>query len=128
MLEIVRKTANSISGTYKEHGAELKVHTPKQVSLIRADADRLVQVLLNLLSNAIKFVPEENGRVDVYVRDAEEGVTVEVIDNGPGIAPERQELVFEKFRQLEGETDQQAGTKHVDAQRAAKLQLGKVDQ
>ena len=50
------------------------------------------------------------GKVEVHIRDATEGITVEVIDNGLGIAPEKQKLVFEKFRQVEGETDRQLGT------------------
>ncbi|KGJ94044.1 sensor histidine kinase [Colwellia psychrerythraea] len=110
ILELVTQSVHSISGIYKEHGAILEVHAQKGVPLIRADADRLTQVLLNLLSNAVKFVPEENGRVEVYIRDATEGITVEVIDNGVGIAAEKQALVFEKFRQIEGETDRQPGT------------------
>jgi len=110
ILELVTQSVNSISGIYKERGAVLEVHAQKHVSLIRADADRLIQVLINLLSNAVKFVPEDKGKVEVHIRDAMEGITVEVIDNGPGIAPEKQKLVFEKFRQVEGETDRQLGT------------------
>ena len=110
ILELVTQSVNSISGVYKDRGAILEVHAQKDVSLIRADADRLTQVLLNLLSNAVKFVPEEKGKVEVHIRDATEGITVEVIDNGLGIAPEKQKLVFEKFRQVEGETDRQLGT------------------
>lgn len=110
ILELVTQTVHSISGIYRERGAILEVHAQKNVPLIRADADRLTQVLLNLLSNAVKFVPEENGRVEVHIRDATEGITVEVIDNGVGIAAEKQALVFEKFQQIEGETDRQPGT------------------
>ena len=110
ILELVTQSVNSISGTYQECGAVLEVHAPKHVSLIRADADRLIQVLINLLSNAVKFVPEEKGKVEVHIRDATQGITIEVIDNGPGIAPEKQQLVFEKFRQVEGEPDRQLGT------------------
>jgi signal transduction histidine kinase len=109
ILDLVTQSVNSISGVYKDRGAILEVHAQKNVSLIRADADRLTQVLLNLLSNAVKFVPKVKGKVEVHIRDATEGITVEVIDNGLGIAPEKQKLVFEKFRQVEGETDRQLG-------------------
>jgi len=51
------------------------------------------------LSNAAKFVPASDGRVDVRLLVGERSVTVEVQDNGPGVPPEQQELVFEKFRQ-----------------------------
>ncbi len=72
---------------------------PQQVSALHADPDRLTQVLLNLLSNAAKFVPREGGRVEVRLTADAAGATVEVQDNGPGVPPEQQQLVFEKFRQ-----------------------------
>lgn len=112
MLEVVAQAVNSIQATYREKGVELEVDTPPQVASVRADVDRLVQVVLNLLSNAVKYAPDEHGKVSVRVRDQAEGVTVEVTDNGPGIDPRRQALVFEKFRRVEDEEPyQQAGNK-----------------
>ena len=67
--------------------------------LTAADRDRLLQVLLNLLSNALKFVPAGHGRVIVRLTTDARAATIEVSDNGPGIAPEQQPQVFEKFRQ-----------------------------
>lgn len=110
ILELVQQSVNSISSAYKEQGVKLAIIAPKHVSLIRADADRLIQVMLNLLSNAVKFVPNEKGEVELHVKDATEGITIEVIDNGPGVAPEKQGLVFDKFRQVEGEAASQIGT------------------
>jgi signal transduction histidine kinase len=59
----------------------------------------LLQVMLNLLSNAAKFVPEGSGRVRVTLSADERAATIEVRDNGPGVPPAQQELVFQKFRQ-----------------------------
>ena len=64
-----------------------------------ADRDRLVQVLLNLLSNAAKFCPRETGRVQIGIETRGAMVRVDVRDNGPGIADEDREVIFEKFRQ-----------------------------
>jgi signal transduction histidine kinase len=75
-----------------------------------ADADRITQVVINLLSNAVKFAPRQTGVVDVRLRPLEGGVTVEVQDNGPGIAPEQQDMVFEKFRQVGDEAYRPGGT------------------
>jgi Na+/proline symporter/nitrogen-specific signal transduction histidine kinase len=110
ILDLIKQSVSSISSAYKERGVVLELHTPKQVPLIHTDADRLIQVLLNLLSNAVKFAPEDKGKVELHLRDSTKGITVEVIDNGVGIAPEKQNLVFEKFRQVEGETNNQSGT------------------
>ena len=66
---------------------------------VRADLDRIVQVMLNLLSNAVKFCEPGRGRVEIAL--AEEGgfLRVDVRDNGPGISAEHQEMIFDKFRQ-----------------------------
>lgn len=103
MRAVVEQAVNSVAGTFREKGAELQVHAPQQTRPVKADTDRLVQVVLNLLSNAIKYVPDKGGKVEVHVQDRADGLSVEVIDNGPGIDPQRQQLVFEKFRRVEDE-------------------------
>ncbi|MBL8312722.1 MAG: histidine kinase [Rubrivivax sp.] len=84
---------------FRERGAQVHLHKPAQVPTLRADPDRLLQVVLNLLSNAAKFVPREGGRVDVRLLVQPRGLTVEVQDNGPGVPAAQRSLIFEKFRQ-----------------------------
>jgi signal transduction histidine kinase len=66
---------------------------------IWGDAHRLEMVITNLVSNAIKFTPV-GGRIEVRVTDLAEGVSIEVEDTGPGIAPEDLARVFERFFQV----------------------------
>ncbi|TVS13675.1 MAG: histidine kinase, partial [Wenzhouxiangella sp.] len=101
MREVIEQAVNSIRGRFEEKNARLEVQAEGTPRPILADRDRLVQVMLNLLSNALKFIPEDGGRVDVQMTDSDQGVTVTVADNGPGIAPDEQVRVFEKFHQLE---------------------------
>jgi signal transduction histidine kinase len=65
-----------------------------------ADRDRIFQVVINLLSNAAKFSPAEQGRVIVRLYFKEREIRVEVADNGPGIHPDEQQKIFEKFKQI----------------------------
>jgi two-component system, NarL family, sensor histidine kinase BarA len=89
---------------------ELKEQIATDIPLLRQDAGKLQQILSNLLSNAIKFTPE-GGRVLLKVDADPMHVTVIVSDTGVGIAPEDQELVFEKFRQAGNPlTREHAGT------------------
>jgi PAS domain S-box-containing protein len=78
---------------------------------VRADVDRVVQVLTNLLDNAIKFTPV-GGRVDVEVSAMDGGfVRFDVRDTGIGIAPEHQAVVFDRFKQIGNVmTDKPKGT------------------
>jgi two-component system sensor histidine kinase BarA len=79
--------------------------------VITTDRGRLRQILFNLLSNAVKFTPPE-GRVELDARAENDAhVRLAVHDTGPGIRPEDQRLIFEKFRQVDqSETREHHGT------------------
>ena len=60
------------------------------------DPERLRQVVLNLLSNALRHTPA-GGRIDVRTSVHDGEAVLEVLDTGPGIAPEDLPHVFERF-------------------------------
>jgi PAS domain S-box-containing protein len=79
-------------------------------SLVKADRVRFKQILYNLLSNAVKFTPA-GGQISIECVDDWDFVRVSVADTGIGIRPEDQKVVFEEFRQVEGNAgDTQQGT------------------
>jgi PAS domain S-box-containing protein len=71
---------------------------------VHADRVRFKQVLHNLLSNAVKFTPKD-GRIDIDCVQQENEVSISVTDTGIGIRIEDQGVVFEEFRQVEGNGD-----------------------
>jgi signal transduction histidine kinase len=77
---------------------DLRGQIDPAIPTLRQDMVKLQQILSNLLSNAIKFTPE-GGRVALKAEADPLHVVITVTDTGVGIAPEEQELVFEKFRQ-----------------------------
>jgi signal transduction histidine kinase len=95
---------------FRERGAQVHLHKPAEVPTLRADPDRLLQVVLNLLSNAAKFVPRQGGRVDVRLLVEPRGLTVEVQDNGAGVPAAQRSLIFEKFRQGGDASNRPQGT------------------
>ena len=109
MRELLEQAAGSMAEVLRERGVTLQLDLPPQVAPLQADADRITQVVLNLLSNAAKYAPREGGQVRLSLIDEEHGVTVQVQDNGPGIAPDQQGLVFEKFRQVAGDDHYRPG-------------------
>jgi two-component system, NarL family, sensor histidine kinase BarA len=94
--------------------------------LIETDQKKFQQIIFNFLSNAVKFTPGRDsagrpGRIILRIerlpgrgstgRDAEDRIRVSVIDTGPGIAPEDQHRLFQKFLQLDGgHTREHTGT------------------
>ena len=81
-----------------EHKIALVVHVPDGPTTIRADEDRLLQVLANLIGNAVKFTPP-GGRVDVTATRTGPDVVFQVSDDGPGIPADVQPMLFERFWQ-----------------------------
>jgi len=66
---------------------------------VRADVDRIIQVVLNLLSNAAKFCEPGKGRVELGLTEDGGFLRVDVRDNGPGVDARDREVIFDKFRQ-----------------------------
>lgn len=85
------------------------------------DPKRLQQIIKNLLANAFKFT--QQGRVSLSVQTAHEGwtseneslnraqqvIVFEVTDTGIGIAPDKQQIIFEAFQQADGSTSRKYG-------------------
>ncbi|MBK8401393.1 sensor histidine kinase [Propionivibrio sp.] len=111
LKEVIEQSVAATSQLFSAKGGRIELDLPEGLPLILADRDRLIQVMLNLLSNAVKFLPAESGWVKVSLRTRTEGLEVSVIDNGPGIGVDDQQIIFEKFRQVgDSMTDKPAGT------------------
>jgi signal transduction histidine kinase len=74
----------------------LELEVSGQLPPLRADPERLRQIVGNLLDNAIKYSPH-GGAVEVRAWAENEHLSVAVRDHGPGVAPEHRKLIFEKF-------------------------------
>jgi len=81
---------------------ELIVDLAGDLPMMHSDAGKVRQILYNLLSNAVKYTPGGGTvRLEAALRDEEQQIRVVVADTGPGIAPEDQQRIFEKFRQMD---------------------------
>jgi len=100
MRTLIGDAITGMSQVFEESRVEVELELPEKVRPVRADVDRITQVLLNLLSNAAKFCEPGRGRIRVALREEPRALRVEVRDNGPGIDPGDQALIFDKFRQV----------------------------
>jgi len=74
---------------------------------VRADANKVTWVLTNLISNALRYVSQD-GQIQITAKKIGPHVHLSVHDNGPGIPPEYQSKIFQKFVQVKGQ--QSGGT------------------
>lgn len=96
LRDVVQDALSSTQQLFQDENIRLDVETSEDVPPIVADRDRIMQVLLNLLSNAVKFTDDW---VAVRLQVEQDCLRLDVSDNGQGISPDRQEVIFEKFRQ-----------------------------
>jgi len=104
--ELVHQAADALQPVAEKAGLRLEVSA--QPAPLRADPDRIVQVLTNLLTNAVKFAPAGTiVRASSEQRDAE--AVFRVADEGPGVAPELRSAIFDRFRQGRSEARARGG-------------------
>ncbi|KQQ91747.1 two-component system sensor histidine kinase KdpD [Massilia sp. Leaf139] len=101
-LEEVVGTALRLSGPLLEKHT-VTTHIPPDFPLLRFDAILLERVLCNLLENAAKYTAP-GARIDISAALHGGSAALTVADDGPGIAPGREEEMFEKFTRGERES------------------------
>ena len=104
MAKAIRSAIIATKSLVDEKGLTLVKHMPSTLPGIDGDFDKIEQVIINLLSNAVKFT-DEGGRIEVRVEAADGWVNVSVADTGVGIPADYLTKVFDKFQQVEMDSE-----------------------
>jgi len=107
LRELVQGAVDSLAGQAQEKGLHLRTEIGRDLPPVRADADRIYQVLVNLLSNALRYSADG----DVHVQaEAEDGwVRVSVSDSGAGIPADQLSHIWERFHRADAARARQDG-------------------
>jgi signal transduction histidine kinase len=89
----VRRAVRSVSTAAGEKGILVSTRVDPEIGLLVFDRDRVIQVLVNLLSNAIRHTPAGSA-VTVTAEPKNGGAFLRVVDEGPGVPPERRVAIF----------------------------------
>lgn len=104
LADVARRAAGILNVRAAERG--ITIDAPRQGETLPAIAEfrRVLQILLNLVGNAIRYSPDNS---QVWIRLEGEGARARLIvaDQGPGLDPDQQARVFEKFERL-GRSDE----------------------
>jgi signal transduction histidine kinase len=105
---LVEHAIEANRGYAQSHNVRVRLTDSAAVGEVRADSDRLVQVVTNLLSNSIKFSPADN-EVVVSIEKGTDAIRISVRDHGIGIPEDFRAHLFEKFAQADATNARQKG-------------------
>jgi signal transduction histidine kinase len=90
-------------------GVQLAVVVEPETLELEGDPERVYQVVTNLLENAVRHSPP-GGKVVIGAHGRSDAITIEVIDEGPGIKPSEASRVFERFYRSDAARSSDGGT------------------
>jgi signal transduction histidine kinase len=111
LVQLCEAMVSSFSLLTKKKRLKVQMEVDPAVPLLATDVGKVQQVLYNFLSNAVKFTPLR-GRIGIHASMLDEKtVRIAVSDTGCGIAEADREIIFDKFRQVDGSlTRESAGS------------------
>jgi signal transduction histidine kinase len=105
---IVREAVATVEPTAERRGIRIAVSGPATNVACRTDQQGIRQILINLLTNAVRHSPQEHA-IQVQLQVADDTLRFDVVDDGEGIAPEQQGVIFEAFERAGKQTERGTG-------------------
>ena len=106
--QMLRDCCQAVLLEAQRHGHTLTLEGDGDLPSIRADRERILQVVMNVLSNAIKYTPD-GGRIRVTAGQTGETVWAEVEDNGIGIPEGDRDRIFDRFYRVDKARSRESG-------------------
>lgn len=103
IVYFVESICQSIVDFAKQKNIEVIFDTDIEEKIISFDLDKMERIILNILSNSIKFTKEQ-GKIEVYIRESNKMLEIEISDDGIGIPENKLNSIFERFKQVENNT------------------------
>ncbi|RMF04093.1 MAG: GAF domain-containing protein [Chloroflexi bacterium] len=110
VAQVTQEVLSASGSLFKNKPVKIVQEIDQNLPLVQADKLRFNQIMLNLVSNAAKFTKE--GTITIRAGISEhnpEFVRISVKDTGIGIMPDKQQTIFDRFRQADSSTTRQYG-------------------
>ncbi|WHF52949.1 ATP-binding protein [Chryseobacterium gotjawalense] len=106
---LIRELIDILDLEAQKKNTKIILETSSNQMLVKADKQKISQVLINLISNAIYYSNRESATVTIKTSLENQKVLVEVKDNGMGIKPEMLHRIFERFYRIESSRNRNDG-------------------
>ncbi len=100
IVEVIENITLSTVDYVKSKSREIIFDTEIEEKILAFDPEQMERIILNLISNAVKFT-NPNDKIEVKIYDKKESVLISVKDTGIGISEDKQQIIFERFRQVD---------------------------
>jgi two-component system phosphate regulon sensor histidine kinase PhoR len=107
--ELIERAAVDVQHDLQEANQQLGLDVPHELPVLMGDMHWMHRALVNLLGNANKYTPP-GGEITLRAYVQDDDLYLEVQDNGPGIPPEAQTRLFERFYRVPGNDSQTKGS------------------
>jgi two-component system phosphate regulon sensor histidine kinase PhoR len=94
--KLIRQILDSMKLVFEKNGTSATFETEGHDFTVVGGADHLTNAIYNLLDNALKYSPPKSP-ISITLKSLNDKISISIQDNGPGIAPEYQKKIFEKF-------------------------------
>lgn len=108
IVELSKEVIDQLEGKAEKRKIEVTIENPDAKFFVRADYQRIYQVMINLVSNGIKYT-KKKGSVSIRFEEDSKYVTTYVSDNGRGIPVEDLKRIFERFYRVEKSRSKEKG-------------------
>lgn len=96
---LIQDTIKNLCLEHCEKEVKIEYKLDANPSVISADVLHLTNIITNIIDNAVKYSGEEPA-LWISTKNHKDGLLITFIDNGPGIPPSKQKVIFEKFNRL----------------------------
>lgn len=107
IVKITKDIIELVSVYAKQKNININLTTQFESKIVAIDDEKYERIILNLLSNAIKYTPADKN-IYVNLSSNEDNICIEVKDEGVGIPKDKQELIFQRFSQLDNSLSRQS--------------------
>lgn len=98
LIKYLEDSTEELQFDLEKHNIKLNFFNNASASIfVLIDIERIKRVIMNIIQNSTKYMNKDSGEINIYVKEDEDTVTIQISDNGQGISKESLPYIFDRF-------------------------------